>query len=101
MYALQFERFCRDINNFQLFFFSSPGIVNPRCPRTQGPGGIHQSHLDVLCVGDFPLPSHEAVEPTPEEAKIGELIATNLVADGATLQMGESIRDVKIKQKQY
>ena len=26
---------------------------------------------------------------TPEEAKIGELIAGNLVEDGATLQMGK------------
>ena len=63
--------------------------MNPRCPRTHGLGGIHQSHLDALCVGDFPLPSHDAVEPSPEEVKIGKLIADNLVDNGATLQMGE------------
>lgn len=64
------------------------GLVNPRCPRTHGPGGIHQSHLDVLCVHEFKLPELKVKPESPEEAKIGELIANNLVEDGASLQMG-------------
>ncbi|EDO31214.1 predicted protein [Nematostella vectensis] len=64
------------------------GLVNPQCPRTQGPGGIHQSHLDVLCVADFPLPEHKTGVPSEQDRKIGKYIAENLVADGATLQMG-------------
>lgn len=64
------------------------GLVNPRCPRTHGPGGIHQSHLDVLCVQEFKLPELKVKPESPEEAKIGQLIAENLVDDGATLQMG-------------
>lgn len=64
------------------------GLVNPRCPRTYGPGGIHQSHLDVLSFKEFKLPELAVKPETPEEAKIGEFIAENLVEDGATLQMG-------------
>ncbi|KAL9953208.1 hypothetical protein ACROYT_G040586 [Oculina patagonica] len=64
------------------------GLVNPRCPRTHGPGGIHQSHLDVLCVSEFKLPELKIKPESPEEAKIGQYIAENLVEDGATLQMG-------------
>lgn len=67
------------------------GLVNPRCPRTHGPGGIHQSHLDVLCVSEFKLPELKIRSESPEEAKIGSLIAENLVDDGATLQMGKFI----------
>ena len=66
------------------------GLVNPRCPRTHGPGGIHQSHLDVLCVQEFKLPELKVKPESPEEAKIGQLIAENLVEDGATLQMGKT-----------
>ena len=62
--------------------------MNPRCPRTHGPGGIHQSHLDVLCVSEFNLPELKIKPESREEAKIGQLIADNLVEDGATLQMG-------------
>jgi len=71
--------------------FEFPGLVNPRCPRTHGPGGIHQSHLDVLCVSEFKLPELKIKPESPEEAKIGSLIAENLVDDGATLQMGKFI----------
>ena len=69
-------------------FNGNEGLVNPRCPRTNGPGGIHQSHLDVLCVQEFKLPELKVKPESPEEAKIGQLIADNLVEDGATLQMG-------------
>ena len=63
--------------------------MNPQCPRTHGSGGIHQSHLDVLCVSEFNLPELKINPETSEEAKIGQLIADNLVEDGATLQMGQ------------
>lgn len=62
--------------------------MNPQCPRTHGPGGIHQSHLDVLTVADFPLPEHKMGTISEADKKIGKLIAENLVDDGATLQMG-------------
>ncbi|KAJ7358896.1 hypothetical protein OS493_020734 [Desmophyllum pertusum] len=64
------------------------GLVNPRCPRTHGPGGIHQSHLDVLCVSEFELPELKIKPESPEEARIGQFIAENLVEDGATIQTG-------------
>lgn len=73
-----------------LVFSCQLGLVNPRCPRTHGPGGIHQSHLDVLCVQEFKLPELKVKPESPEEAKIGQLIAENLVEDGATLQMGKT-----------
>ena len=39
--------------------------------------------------------------PSPEEEKIGELIAENLVDDGATLQMGKERRFFEIKNTIY
>lgn len=75
------------------------GLVNPQCPRTQGSGAIHQSHLDVLTVADYPLPEHKIATPSAEDLKIGKLIAENLVDDGATLQMGiGSIPDACLSQ---
>lgn len=67
------------------------GLVNPQCPRTHGPGGIHQSHLDCLTVADFPLHEHQPGILSESDKKIGKLIAQNLVDDGATLQMGRYI----------
>ncbi|KXJ11048.1 uncharacterized protein LOC110244318 [Exaiptasia diaphana] len=64
------------------------GLVNPQCPRTHGPGGIHQSHLDCLTVADFPLHQHKPGVISEADGKIGKLIAENLVDNGATLQMG-------------
>ncbi|KAK3749477.1 hypothetical protein QZH41_013458, partial [Actinostola sp. cb2023] len=64
------------------------GLVNPQCPRTHGPGGIHQSHLDCLTVADFPLHEHKPGVISDADRQIGKLIAENLVDNGATLQMG-------------
>lgn len=58
-------------------------------PRTFGDAIIHQSHFDFAACIDEPLPSHGGKAPTIEETKIGNLIAENLVDDGATLQMGK------------
>lgn len=58
-------------------------------PRTFGDSIIHQSHFDFAACIDEPLPSHGGKPPTEQETKIGQLIAENLVDDGATLQMGK------------
>jgi acyl-CoA hydrolase len=57
-------------------------------PRTFGDGVIHMSHFDAMVKADVPLPEIHMTEATPVESKIGQLIADNLVQDGATLQMG-------------
>lgn len=43
----------------------------------------------MLCVSEFNLPELKIKPESPEEAKIGQFIAENLVEDGATLQMGK------------
>lgn len=43
----------------------------------------------MLCVQEFKLPELKIKPESPEESKIGQLIAENLVDDGATLQMGK------------
>jgi acyl-CoA hydrolase len=69
------------------------GMVNPRMPRTFGDASVHESHIDVVYEHEMPLHSHasakkaEGDEGGVEDA-IGRLIATNLVRDGSTLQMG-------------
>ncbi|KAH7694720.1 Protein C44B7.10, partial [Aphelenchoides avenae] len=63
-------------------------ISKPRMPRTFGDSAIHSSHIDVLVNGDFPLPERPKASIGEKERKIGEIIADNLVDDGATLQMG-------------
>lgn len=62
--------------------------VNPKSPRTRGDAYIHSSHVD--CFVHMPENLHEmpAREMDEAEAKIGKLIAQNLVENGATLQMG-------------
>ncbi|RUS35026.1 4-hydroxybutyrate CoA-transferase [Jimgerdemannia flammicorona] len=68
-------------------------MINPNMPRTHGNTHLHISAIDILV--DAP----ELAEPLPEsitksdgnsdvERRIGEIIAHNLVRDGATLQMG-------------
>lgn len=58
-------------------------------PRTFGDGIIHISHIDYAVKSDKPLVSHGGNPPNEVESKIGQLIADNLVEDGATLQMGK------------
>uniref|UniRef100_A0A1L8E100 Putative acetyl-coa hydrolase n=1 Tax=Nyssomyia neivai TaxID=330878 RepID=A0A1L8E100_9DIPT len=62
--------------------------MNPKMPRTFGDAIIHQSHFDYAINIDTPLPQHGGKGSNPVETKIGQLIAENLVDDGATLQMG-------------
>lgn len=66
----------------------SSAQINKQMPRTFGDSIIHQSHFDYAAHIDQPLPSHGNKEQTEHETKIGQLIAENLVDDGATLQMG-------------
>ncbi|XP_041985194.1 4-hydroxybutyrate coenzyme A transferase [Aricia agestis] len=62
--------------------------INPHMPRTFGDAIIHISHVDYAVEDHTPLAEHGAKPGNPDEAKIGQLIADNLVEDGATLQMG-------------
>ncbi|KAF6035391.1 hypothetical protein EB796_006303 [Bugula neritina] len=62
--------------------------VNPNVPRTYGDGIIHQSHFDAMVETNDPLPQRPPSKPTDIEKAIGEIIAANLVEDGATIQMG-------------
>ncbi|KAK0412669.1 hypothetical protein QR680_006344 [Steinernema hermaphroditum] len=64
-------------------------MVNKNMPRTFGDSIIHSSNIDVMVRDDsFALPELPVRSPGEQEAKIGKLIAENLVDDGATLQMG-------------
>ncbi|VDO53855.1 unnamed protein product [Onchocerca flexuosa] len=64
-------------------------ISNKNMPRTFGDTLIHESHIDFMIENDFPLHERKFGAKTSEvEKKIGELIANELVDNGATLQMG-------------
>ncbi|VDM93470.1 unnamed protein product [Onchocerca ochengi] len=64
-------------------------ISNKNMPRTFGDSIIHQNHIDVMIEMDYPLYEREIQETGSfEEQKIGEIIANNLVDNGATLQTG-------------
>jgi len=63
-------------------------VTNPKMPRTFGDSAIHFTNVDAIVESDFPLPESKTHRPSPEETKIGKLIAENLIEDGATLQMG-------------
>lgn len=62
--------------------------VNPCMPRTFGDGIIHISHIDYAVEVNNPILGSEPQKIGPFEKAIGKHIAENLVADGATLQMG-------------
>uniref|UniRef100_T1GH60 Uncharacterized protein n=1 Tax=Megaselia scalaris TaxID=36166 RepID=T1GH60_MEGSC len=62
--------------------------LNKQMPRTFGDSIIHSSHFDYAIEIDSPMPSHGGKPPNEIETKIGQLIAENLIEDGATLQMG-------------
>lgn len=64
------------------------GQVNSHMPRTFGESIVHQSYFDALVEAPIPLPDHGVKEQSEVEKKIGQLIASNLVEDGATMQMG-------------
>lgn len=71
-------------------FLNFAAQINKQMPRTFGDSIIHQSHFDFAAHIDEPLPSHGGRGQTDQETKIGQLIAENLVDDGATLQMGNA-----------
>ncbi|XP_024936192.1 uncharacterized protein LOC107263060 isoform X2 [Cephus cinctus] len=62
--------------------------VNEHMPRTFGDAVIHCSHFDWAVRYDCPLPCIAGTPPTDIEQEIGKIIATRLIEDGATLQMG-------------
>lgn len=64
------------------------GQVNERMPRTGGDAIIHESHFDALVEGTMELPEHKPKPLTDVEKAIGNHIASNLIEDGATMQMG-------------
>lgn len=57
-------------------------------PRLWGEGIIHSSHIDAMVYNDSDLYEREKHPLSEQEVKIGNLIAENLVDNGATLQMG-------------
>lgn len=61
--------------------------INPNMPRTHGDGFIHVDRIDALVEVNDPLPEQVIPEPDETEMKIGKY-CTELVEDGATLQMG-------------
>lgn len=73
--------------------------VNENMPRTFGDALIHKSHIDFAVEHNTNLPAHPVKAPTDKERAIGKHIAENLVADGATLQLGiGSIPDAVLAQ---
>uniref|UniRef100_A0A0R3RKA5 Acetyl-CoA hydrolase n=1 Tax=Elaeophora elaphi TaxID=1147741 RepID=A0A0R3RKA5_9BILA len=64
-------------------------ICNKNMPRTFGDTIIHESHIDFMVENDFPLHERKiSTNTSGVEKKIGALIANELIANGATLQMG-------------
>jgi 4-hydroxybutyrate CoA-transferase len=61
--------------------------INPRMPRVHGEGFITTSRIDFAVEEESELPEEKPREQTPEEKKIGKLVAS-LVEDGSTLQVG-------------
>lgn len=70
-------------------YFLFAAQVNKNMPRTFGDALVHQSHFDYAVRLDVDLPEHGGHPATPNETKIGEFIASELVEDGSTLQMGK------------
>lgn len=62
-------------------------LINPNVPRTHGDGIIHINNIDFGVEVDIPVYATTIGEPSDIEAVIGKNVA-ELVADGATLQMG-------------
>lgn len=61
--------------------------INPNMPRTHGAGFIHVNDIDVIVECDDKLPEQILPDPNEIEMQIGKF-CTELVEDGATLQMG-------------
>lgn len=61
--------------------------VNPQMPRTFGDGILHVSEINYLVEVNTPIFGHEVAPILPEEAKIGQYVAS-LIDNKSTLQMG-------------
>lgn len=61
--------------------------INPKMPRVHGDGFIPTSRIDFAVEAETELPEDKPPAQTPEEEKIGKLVAS-YVEDGSTLQMG-------------
>jgi acyl-CoA hydrolase len=64
------------------------GQINRHMPRTYGDGIVHITNFDSVIHHDEHLHITNPKPLTPNDRLIGNLIAENLVEDGATLQMG-------------
>lgn len=72
--------------------------INNNMPKTHGDGFIHVDDIDYLVEHNSPLPTVESKPLSDEEIKIGKYIS-ELIEDGATLQMGiGSIPDAVLSQ---
>ncbi|MEX1071641.1 MAG: acetyl-CoA hydrolase/transferase C-terminal domain-containing protein [Anaerolineales bacterium] len=61
--------------------------INPQMPRVLGDSFIHLSQIDYLVEVDYSLPEISTRDVSPEQCKIGQLVA-EMIPDGATLQLG-------------
>lgn len=61
--------------------------VNPQMPRTLGDSFLHLDEIDVIVLGEAPIPELTPDAPDEVSQRIGQNVAS-LVEDGATLQMG-------------
>lgn len=61
--------------------------INEQMPRTHGHSSVPFSRIKAFIHTNRPLPSHAPSVASPEEARIGDIIA-DLVEDGSTLQLG-------------
>jgi acetyl-CoA hydrolase len=61
--------------------------INQQMPRVLGDAFIHMSDIDYLVDVDYALPEIAVKQITPEQNRIGEIVA-ELIPDGATLQLG-------------
>lgn len=64
-------------------------------PRTFGDGLVHSSHFEAMAQTDRPIYEKPQGQPDPAETRIGQIIAENLVENGATLQLGRSTARVE------
>lgn len=73
--------------------------INRNVPRTQGDALVHITHFDAIVEHDSPIHLMPLKTPRPEDMEIGRLIATHLIGDGDTLQIGTgNIPNMVLKQ---
>ncbi|KAM7535343.1 hypothetical protein Aperf_G00000090060 [Anoplocephala perfoliata] len=65
--------------------------VNPQAPITYGDSAIHISQIDYLVQGSEEIFEIPSPVPSQTDRKIAALIASELIEDGATIQLGFGI----------